>query len=225
MGRRRNRARLRRDGGLIGMAIRVHQLASEFGVDTKTILAILREMGEYVKSASSTVEPPVVDRLRDRLRPQGASLSGVRPAPRAVNPTKRQRPGGNPFAGRGQNRRVTDPNLLDAAKMFGVSPESLRPAPKPKRKWVERPSGVHAMDDWDLLLMDRKERAEWLDAGLGEHDARLADTCKRFNIGPDDLCLVVEGRAVWERLRGNESITIIADMIRVEKARARREAG
>ena len=205
------------------MTIRVHQLASEFGVPSKTILAVLTDMGEYVKSASSTVEPPVVMRLRDRLRLQGSAVPEMRPARRTVQPPRGQRPGGNPFtSSRGRaGGRVTDPNVIAAATMFGVSPESLRPAPKPKKKWVERPAGVHEVDDRDLLLMDRKERAEWLEAGLSEHDARLADSCKRFGIGPDDLALVVEGRAVWDRLRSNESITIIVDMIRIEKARTR----
>lgn len=206
------------------MAIRVHELAREFRVESKVILAVLRDMGEYVKSASSTVEAPIVLRLRDRLRVQGTAVSEVRPAPRRDSQPRGQRPGGNPFSGsQGLTRRgrATDPKVLEAAKLFGVSPESLSPAPRPNKEWVERKSGTHEMDDWDLLLMDRKERAEWLDAGLGEHDARLADACKRFNIGPDGLSLVVEGRAVWDRLRCNEPITIIADMIRFEKARTR----
>ncbi|MDQ3096216.1 MAG: translation initiation factor IF-2 N-terminal domain-containing protein, partial [Actinomycetota bacterium] len=42
---------------------RVHELAKEFGVPSKDVLAALKDMGEFVKSASSTVEPPVVARL------------------------------------------------------------------------------------------------------------------------------------------------------------------
>ena len=38
---------------------RVHELAKEFGVESKFVLEKLKEMGEFVKSASSTVEPPV----------------------------------------------------------------------------------------------------------------------------------------------------------------------
>ena len=44
---------------------RVHELAKEFGVDSKTVLAKLKEQGEFVKSASSTVEAPVARRLRE----------------------------------------------------------------------------------------------------------------------------------------------------------------
>ncbi|HWG99462.1 MAG TPA: translation initiation factor IF-2 N-terminal domain-containing protein, partial [Pilimelia sp.] len=43
---------------------RVHELAKELGVESKTVLAKLKDMGEFVKSASSTVEAPVARRLR-----------------------------------------------------------------------------------------------------------------------------------------------------------------
>ncbi|MGO1583963.1 MAG: translation initiation factor IF-2 N-terminal domain-containing protein, partial [Actinomycetaceae bacterium] len=36
--------------------VRVHELAKELGVDSKTVMTTLREQGEFVKSASSTVE-------------------------------------------------------------------------------------------------------------------------------------------------------------------------
>src|SRR3954451_11056205 len=55
---------------------RVHELAKEFGVDSKTVLAKLKEQGEFVKSASSTVEAPVARRLREAL---GAPRSGGGP--------------------------------------------------------------------------------------------------------------------------------------------------
>ncbi len=44
---------------------RVHQLAKELGVTSKEVLARLSEQGEFVKSASSTVEAPVARRLRE----------------------------------------------------------------------------------------------------------------------------------------------------------------
>jgi Protein kinase domain/Translation initiation factor IF-2, N-terminal region len=47
--------------------VRVYELAKEFGVESKTIMAELEMMGESVRSASSTVRPPVVWLLRQRL--------------------------------------------------------------------------------------------------------------------------------------------------------------
>ncbi len=51
--------------------VRVHELAKEFGVTSKEVLAKLADMGEFVKSASSTVEPPVARRLREAMPPAG----------------------------------------------------------------------------------------------------------------------------------------------------------
>ena len=53
---------------------RVHELAKELGVTSKEVLARLNEQGEFVKSASSTVEAPVARRLRE-------SFGGGKPAP------------------------------------------------------------------------------------------------------------------------------------------------
>ncbi|MFC6092888.1 translation initiation factor IF-2 N-terminal domain-containing protein, partial [Saccharothrix lopnurensis] len=62
---------------------RVHELAKELGVTSKELLTKLADQGEYVKSASSTVEAPVARRLRDAYaKNDGKSKSsGARPAP------------------------------------------------------------------------------------------------------------------------------------------------
>jgi len=61
---------------------RVHELAKEFGVESKYVLEKLKEMGEFVKSASSTVEPPVEMRFKkqygDELK---AAAAKAAPAP------------------------------------------------------------------------------------------------------------------------------------------------
>ena len=43
---------------------RVYELAKDLNVDSKTVLEKLKDMGEFVKSASSTIEPPVARRLK-----------------------------------------------------------------------------------------------------------------------------------------------------------------
>src|SRR4029453_11200634 len=73
---------------------RVHELAKELGVDSKTVLAKLKEMGEFVKSASSTVEAPVARRLRGgpeasngKARPAApAAPGGPAPPPQVAGP-------------------------------------------------------------------------------------------------------------------------------------------
>lgn len=47
--------------------VRVYELAKELGVDSKTVLAKLQEQGEFVRSASSTIEAPVARRLREAM--------------------------------------------------------------------------------------------------------------------------------------------------------------
>lgn len=68
---------------------RVYELAKEFGVDSKTVLERLKGMGEFVKSASSTVEAPVVRRLQASFAAEGnqaGNKSGSKPAKAAANP-------------------------------------------------------------------------------------------------------------------------------------------
>ena len=47
---------------------RVYELAKDFGVDSKTVLDKLKDMGEFVKSASSTVEAPVARKLKNAFQ-------------------------------------------------------------------------------------------------------------------------------------------------------------
>ncbi|MCW2942651.1 MAG: translation initiation factor, partial [Actinomycetia bacterium] len=66
--------------------VRVYELAKEFGVESKVVMAKLQEMGEFVRSASSTIEAPVVRRLTDAFgktsgKPGGGGGAG-RPAPK-----------------------------------------------------------------------------------------------------------------------------------------------
>ena len=56
---------------------RVHELAKEFGVESKFVLEKFKEMGEFVKSASSTVELPAEMRFRKEY---GADLKAAPPA-------------------------------------------------------------------------------------------------------------------------------------------------
>ena len=63
---------------------RVHELAKEFGVESKFVLEKFKEMGEFVKSASSTVELPAEMRFRKEV---GESLKNAAPAaPAAETP-------------------------------------------------------------------------------------------------------------------------------------------
>ncbi|MCT9093313.1 translation initiation factor IF-2 [Streptomyces sp. ASQP_92] len=71
--------------------VRVYELAKEFGVESKVVMAKLQELGEFVRSASSTIEAPVVRKLTDALQGPGgnAGKSAAKPgAPRKAAPAK-----------------------------------------------------------------------------------------------------------------------------------------
>ena len=59
--------------------VRVHELAKQLGMESKEVLAKLQEMGEFVRSASSTVEAPVVRKL-EKAFPELAAAAASAPA-------------------------------------------------------------------------------------------------------------------------------------------------
>ncbi|MBE7323332.1 translation initiation factor IF-2 [Nocardioides sp. Y6] len=113
---------------------RVHELAKEFGVESKFVLEKLKEMGEFVKSASSTVEPPVEMRFKkqfgDELKKAGAA------APAAEKPAE-------PTAAKPSAPRPAAPKPA-APEAPAPAAESTAPvAPKPGPK-APRPAAAEA---------------------------------------------------------------------------------
>jgi translation initiation factor IF-2 len=102
---------------------RVHELAKELGVTSKEVLARLNEQGEFVKSASSTVEAPVARRLRE-------SFGGGKPA--APSPGKAPAAGKAPSAPtpNGLDQKL-DQALDRAIEKVSPSAPSGNGAPKP----------------------------------------------------------------------------------------------
>jgi len=63
--------------------VRVHELAKQLGMESKEVLAKLQDMGEFVKSASSTVEAPVVRKLVEMF-PDAKPLDEKKPVKKAA---------------------------------------------------------------------------------------------------------------------------------------------
>jgi translation initiation factor IF-2 len=105
---------------------RVHELAKELGVESKTVLAKLKEMGEFVKSASSTVEAPVARRLRNAfVASAGAPASAAAPSAPAPAPASTSTPTPSPTPTPGAPR-------VSARPMPPRRPTAPAPGPKPK---------------------------------------------------------------------------------------------
>ena len=67
--------------------VRVHELAKQLGMESKVVLAKLKEMGEFVTSASSTIEPPVARRLIEAFpnaKPAAEAEEAKKPAKKAA---------------------------------------------------------------------------------------------------------------------------------------------
>ncbi|WP_237243153.1 translation initiation factor IF-2 [Rothia nasisuis] len=60
---------------------RVHEIAKELGIPSKEAVAKLQELGEFVKGASSTLEPPVVKKLRAAFPNAAANAEAVSDKP------------------------------------------------------------------------------------------------------------------------------------------------
>ncbi|MEU3200835.1 translation initiation factor IF-2 [Streptomyces sp. NPDC006996] len=82
--------------------VRVYELAKEFGVESKVVMAKLQELGEFVRSASSTIEAPVVRKLTDAFQQGGGNGKSAAkpgaprkaaPRPPAPSPAQAARPG------------------------------------------------------------------------------------------------------------------------------------
>ncbi|NEG69625.1 translation initiation factor IF-2 [Bifidobacterium choloepi] len=72
---------------------RVYELAKELGVDSKTVLEKLKDMGEFVKSASSTVEAPVVRRLKEAFPNSNSSSNAGAAKGSGASSTSAPKPG------------------------------------------------------------------------------------------------------------------------------------
>ncbi|MDX2355599.1 translation initiation factor IF-2 [Dietzia sp. PP-33] len=118
---------------------RVHELAKEFGVTSKELLTKLRDQGEFVKSASSTLEAPVVRRLRESHAPAdgGAGSAPAAPSPAgsaAPKPGAPSTPAPGPRPGADPRKAAPKP----AAERPTPGARPAAPAPKPAA--ADRPS-------------------------------------------------------------------------------------
>ncbi|GAA5038222.1 translation initiation factor IF-2 [Streptomyces siamensis] len=119
--------------------VRVYELAKEFGVESKVVMAKLQELGEFVRSASSTIEAPVVRKLTDALQ-QGSGGGKSAPArkaapakPAAPSPAQAARPAG-------PRPPAPKPPTAERPAAAPVTPAAPGPRPTPGPKPAPRPA-------------------------------------------------------------------------------------
>jgi len=132
---------------------RVHEIAAELGIESKVALEKLKELGEFVKGPSSSVEPPVARKLRAAFAGQGsapaagapaagaAKPGGPRPAPQRQAPT----PGPKAPAPAAEQPAAAAP-AAPAAEQPAAAVRPGAPAPRPAAK-AEQPAAAEPVAD------------------------------------------------------------------------------
>ncbi|MGO1709383.1 translation initiation factor IF-2 [Corynebacterium variabile] len=140
--------------------LRVHELAKQLGVTSKELLATLKEQGEFVKSASSTVEPPVAKKMRNHYGagsaskdatpgaasatpgpvPGSSAKPSAKPTPGAKPGAARQKPGPKPATGSAAKPAPSAPAEKKATPAQPAPKSSPRPTPGAAAKPAGRPT-------------------------------------------------------------------------------------
>ncbi len=122
--------------------VRVYELAKALGMESKDIIAKLEEVGEYVKSASSTVEAPVVKRLHTKFpelkeAAKAATPAKKAPAKKAAAPKVAEQPQVDeaPAVEKPAEKKIAPP-----AAQVPPAPPAAPKAPAPKPVAAPRPA-------------------------------------------------------------------------------------
>jgi hypothetical protein len=78
---------------------------------------------------------------------------------------------------------------------------------------------------WEDYWISDEERREWISAGLGPDDGRIAGRLRDRGFVPGDLLLRVDGLRASERLRGGEPVSVVIARLRALKPARRSDAG
>ncbi|MFB7591559.1 translation initiation factor IF-2 [Streptomyces sp. NPDC056169] len=135
--------------------VRVYELAKEFGVESKVVMAKLQELGEFVRSASSTIEAPVVRKLTDALQgpggnagktaakpgaPRKAAPSPAAPKPAPASPAPSPAQAVRPSAPKPGAPAPAAPKPVVAEKPAAAPTSGSRPTPGPKPPAPQKPA-------------------------------------------------------------------------------------
>ena len=115
--------------------LRVHELAKQLGVTSKELLATLKEQGEFVKTASSTIEPPVVKKMRAHYEAQsgGEKPAGEKSAEQKPAANKDAKPAKAEGAAKAEKPAANAPKP-GAPKPGAPKPGAAKPGAKPAAK-------------------------------------------------------------------------------------------
>jgi len=107
---------------------RVYDVAKELGIDTKVALAKLEELGEYVKSGSSTIAPPIAKKLRAAF-PDAKPAEETKKATKPKAATKKATAAAEPEVA-SETAEPVDAPEPPKKKTSRLAPSSITDAPK-----------------------------------------------------------------------------------------------
>ncbi|GAA3814922.1 translation initiation factor IF-2 N-terminal domain-containing protein [Cellulomonas soli] len=211
--------------------VRVYELAKELGVDSRALMTRLAEIGEFVRSASGTIEPDIVRKLREeysaggglRAPASGLSVAPMRTQPRVSARAQDRAAGastgrrGNPFVvrsktrpfveGTAPRRRLADRAREDAERVFGV--DAVRETDRIVANGRVRYTDGYGLP-WQRLLIEHETYLEFLRVGLDAHDADLAYECLIAGLRPAEMMTHLGDKTVLEWLRAGHSAGMVA---------------
>ncbi|AVG23610.1 translation initiation factor IF-2 [Pontimonas salivibrio] len=113
---------------------RVHEIAAELGIDSKRTLEKLKEIGEFVKGPSSTVEPPVARKLKAAFAEEGVvpvpkdeqkKAEPKKPAPKPAAPAPAPEAEVAPEPEPEKSEAPESPSAPGAPESGGATPSSI----------------------------------------------------------------------------------------------------
>ena len=112
--------------------LRVHELAKELGITSKELMGHLKEAGEFVKSSSSSLEPPVVRQMREKFAATPKTKKAdAKPAAKAPKPSAAKPAVKKATAPAEATPKAAAPKAA-APKADGPKPGAPKPAAAPK---------------------------------------------------------------------------------------------
>ena len=118
--------------------VRVYELAKELGLESKELLQTLNDMGEFVRSASSTIEAPVVRKLREKAsggnepaKPVAKPAAPAKPAAKPAAPTQEKPAASRPAPSAPAPQRADAAPAAPAAPAPAAAPRPAPSAPRP----------------------------------------------------------------------------------------------
>jgi hypothetical protein len=170
-----------------------------------------------------TVPPPRVHELAQELGvDSGLLLAWLR----AIGVTVDSASSSVPVDAAVRARTAHADGTLHAQPLQTTPPGDGSVSPRSTRSWSRvLAESRRRSTAWQEYWIPDEERREWMAAGLGPDDGRIAGRLRDRGFVPDDLLLRVDGVRASERLRGGEPVSLVIARLRELRRTGQSDAG